>query len=132
MGLSAKGRGFMSLTDIFDPSKGWLHAGALRISMKVLVATDDEPTADQQSKSNPLQDLSKEWGSFFAEGEHTDVTIKAKDEQIQAHSVVLMARSSVFAAMLSSPMREGTERVISIADLDISVVKQLSDFCTLV
>merc|ERR1712232_961652 len=42
--------------------------------------------------------------------------------RLNAHSQILAARSSVFAMMLSTPMREGTEKEIDLQDLDIETV----------
>lgn len=126
---SIQANGLLKLGDVFDPKKGWLHAGGLRVSGKVTVAIDDKTiTPDHSDEPNPVEDLSKDLAAAFAAGMHTDVTIKAKGEQIQAHSFVLRSRSSVFAAMLSSPMCEGTERVIAVDDLDMTVVKAAIGF----
>jgi speckle-type POZ protein len=62
-------------------------------------------------------------GALLSDGERADVIIKVNGEDIRAHSLILMARSSVFRSMLSSPMREATEGTVIINDLDVAAVK---------
>jgi len=123
--------GFVTLRDILDSSKGWLHAGTLRIEVKLALALDDQT----HNKSSPLRDnsyeaLSTDFRSAFLSGDHADVTIQVKgqSETFRAHSFVLMARSSVFAAMLSSPMREGIEKNITVESLDFAAVQTTVSF----
>lgn len=114
--------GLIKMADVFDPSQGWLHEGTFRVDATLTLAIDDASQASA-SVSNPRNDLSRDLDLLFRSGKHSDMIITVQGEQINAHSVILMARSSVFAAMLSSPMREGKERSVTIEDLDAPTVK---------
>lgn len=120
--------GFMKLGDVLKPSCGWLHEGGLRINLKLEVAIENESPSIPTNASNCLVKLSKDFGNLLSRGDHSDMIIKVKDEELRAHSSILIARSSVFAAMLSSSMREATEKVVTINDLDVAAVRALVAF----
>lgn len=121
-------RGLASFKEVIKESNGWLHAGALRVEMKLLLAIDDQTHIDAFPKLNPHQDVCADLSRLFQSGEHTDVVIKVKDEELHAHSLILSARSNVFAVMLSSPMREGTKKEVVIEGIEMAAVKAAVEF----
>ncbi|GBO21662.1 TD and POZ domain-containing protein 3 [Araneus ventricosus] len=68
--------------------------------------------------SNDLGRLLDPQTSYLA-----DVTLKCGSTSIPAHKLILSARSPVFAAMFSNPMKENHENQVDIADVDASVLR---------
>lgn len=77
---------------------------------------------------------SSDFQRLFERELFTDVLIKVRDEgglkwhEIRAHKALLIARSSVFEAMLTRDMIEKRRNEIEISDLDFDVVKELLGF----
>jgi len=82
------------------------------------------PTSCQHA----LDDLSAQLGGLLETGRHADVSICVGTEQIQAHSLILSARSPVFDAMLSHSMREHADKAVTITDLDPEAVRKMLRF----
>ena len=117
----------VKIADVFDASKGWLEAGVLRLKAKLELVTEGG-APEETVEANLQMGVLKNWAYMFQSGEGSDVVFKVKNEEIHAHSLVLKAQSKVFAAMLSSHMRESTEREIVIDDLDPSSVRATIGF----
>jgi len=58
----------------------------------------------------------------------SDVIVRVEQEEINAHSAILAARSPVFEAMLSCGMREHLQKEIVIHDLDPVAVRRMIGF----
>merc|ERR1719375_438047 len=118
----------LMLSKILDPAQGWLHDGALRAVCKLSVvldfSTEDSPPAAASSE----RELSDSFQAILDSGLLADVTIRVGDQSIQAHSAILAARSPVFAAMLSSGMRESQGKEVVLSDLDAPAVRGLLSF----
>jgi hypothetical protein len=65
--------------------------------------------------------------SFLADPLFSDVII-ATEPPIQAHRIILAARSPVFRAMLTIPLLESKERVIQLPGVEYATVKCLLDY----
>ena len=57
-----------------------------------------------------------------------DVVLKIGDEHIPTHRAVLAACSSYFYAMFTSDLVESRQKVITMKDIDASVIQMLVDF----
>lgn len=123
------GVGGLALSDVLDASKGWLHEGALhvRCKMSIVVGTVTVGTSSV-GEMTPQQEVCDALGSILASGSFADFVLRVSGERIDAHSVVLAARSPVFAAMFASPMREGRDKEVVIDDLEASAVRALLSF----
>lgn len=62
--------------------------------------------------------LSENFKCLFSNKETCDVTLHVMDKDYQAHKAILIARSSVFAAMFQHPMSEKQTGIINIQDCD--------------
>ena len=54
-------------------------------------------------------------------GEHTDKVSSRKDEELYVNALVLLELPEMFAEMLPSPEREGTEKGDADCDLDSGI-----------
>jgi len=118
--------GFVPLRDVLDPSKGWLENGSLTVECKMKLATS-RPKTVQRSRApmNTLQNLSLQLGALFSSGRHTDVALIVGQERIDAHSLILGARSPVFDAMWSHSMAERESKTVTISDLEPAAVRRM-------
>jgi speckle-type POZ protein len=114
----------LKLWDVLLDENGWLHNGTLRIKCRLGVGTELLECRPSGHDFEPLSELSIAFHNIFQSGKLADVGIRAggSRERLNAHSQILAARSSVFATMLSTPMREGTEKEIDLQDLDMETV----------
>nr|XP_042901794.1 kelch-like protein 8 [Parasteatoda tepidariorum] len=72
--------------------------------------------------------LSSDFLSALQKNSFTDVSIKCGDYVQQVHKFVLAARSPVFEAMFTTPMEESEKGVVTISDIDASVLDDLLAF----
>jgi speckle-type POZ protein len=77
---------------------------ALHVTLRLCGAEECTSPTDARTRS---PSLAAGWGALLASAEHADVTLACGSERVQAHRLVLCARSPVFAAQL----REGPLRV---------------------
>lgn len=121
----------LALSEVFDTSCGWLLNGALRVSAKLSIVIpngQDGTGSSLHSETAAQQEVCESLQTILASGHMADITINVGDERIQAHSVILAARSPFFAGMLSCPMREMREREVTIKDLEAPAIHALMSF----
>ncbi|XP_065357150.1 speckle-type POZ protein-like [Calliphora vicina] len=76
----------------------------------------------QETKSTLRDDLH----NLIQKKKFCDVIIKTKDDkEIQAHKIVLAARSEVFAAMFEHKMKENEDNCVNIEDFDSDVCEEM-------
>lgn len=62
----------------------------------------------------PPQSLGLDLASLLQSGQGSDIAFEVEGEAMAAHKIILQARSPVFRALLTGPMREGHESKIDI------------------
>ena len=72
-----------------------------------------------------IQSMVNDFGKLFLDSNTSDIVLICKGEEINAHRLVLGARSPVFYAMLQSKMMESKSREIKIDDADNDVLKEV-------
>ena len=72
-----------------------------------------------------IQSMVNDFGKLFLDSNTSDIVLICKGEEINAHRLVLGARSPVFHAMLQSKMMESKSREIKIDDADNDVLKEM-------
>ena len=72
-----------------------------------------------------IQSMVNDFGKLFLDSNTSDIVLICKGEEINAHRLVLGARSPVFHAMLRSKMMESTSREIKIDDADNDVLTEM-------
>ncbi|ODM90164.1 Protein roadkill [Orchesella cincta] len=80
------------------------------------------PSAKQKNVSFKSS-FARDFGKMFRDSIGTDVTILTSNATFQAHTFILKARSSVFAAMFNTNMTENETKTLVISDFDDVVVK---------
>mmetsp|Transcript_4736 Transcript_4736/g.12432 ORF Transcript_4736/g.12432 Transcript_4736/m.12432 type:complete len:663 (+) Transcript_4736:275-2263(+) len=71
----------------------------------------------QKTVEIPPPTLNEDLGNLLRTGEGSDFSFKVEGELMPAHRLMIASRSPVFKALLENPMREGTEKIITIQDV---------------
>ncbi|XP_057339877.1 speckle-type POZ protein-like [Microplitis mediator] len=77
-----------------------------------------------ESKSSMAHDYEDLYESELG----SDVELIVQEEKFQAHKLVLMVRSPVFRAMLTTDMKENREKTVTIKDMNSEVFKSMLEF----
>ncbi|ODM90005.1 Protein roadkill [Orchesella cincta] len=72
--------------------------------------------------------FARDFGKLFKNSIGADVTISTGKTKFQAHTLILKARSSVFAAMFNTNMIENETKSLVISDFDDVVVKGMLEY----
>jgi len=123
--------GFVKLEDVLRKENGFLHDGALVATYKIQCATQGsgiELRDKSQVELHRLQGMSAHFKKLFETGRHADVQLRVGSSTIEAHSVILSARSPVFDAMWSHEMSEKRTKCVDIDDLDVASVRDMVKF----
>ena len=65
---------------------------------------------------------------FCCSEQYADICIVVGDARIPAHSLILAARSPVFATMFTAPMKESITKEMVLEDIEASVVRDLLQY----
>ncbi|KAF7081461.1 hypothetical protein CFC21_085400 [Triticum aestivum] len=76
----------------------------------------------------PSSDLHRHFGDFLKSGDGTDVTFQVDGKTFSAHRSVLAARSPVFKAQLFGAMKESSDDLIMVDDMEADVFTSLLHF----
>jgi len=98
-----------------------LNYSDLLANTKLIKIKSDPSSGDD---GNLVTDFKQLWIS----GSMSDVTIKVQDESIQAHKVVLGARSPVFRCMFAASMTEAACGVVQIEQMNPAAIRNLCEF----
>ncbi|GFU23991.1 speckle-type POZ protein B [Nephila pilipes] len=103
----------------------------IKCCLKIRDVQHESVYAPEMSKTPPihyLEDISTDFKAMLVSSKLTDISLLVGSDVLHVHKFVLCARSPVFARMFESGMKETTENVIVIVDLDLPVLKSLIDF----
>ena len=107
----------------------WCANDTLTVKCKLAVRTalfySDEPA--KLVVELPAPTIAKDWLAILDSGTG-DVIFEVEGEEMAAHSLVLSARSEVFATQLSSGMRESTDKRITISEFGKDVFRLMLKF----
>jgi hypothetical protein len=113
----------VTLPEIFDSNKGWLHEGGeLRIIYQLSMATEHDLTKAPCPKAETCVAM-----LAMLDAGNGDVILRVGEhhETIEAHACVLGARSPVFAATFNNGMRESETREALFEELDARAVNEM-------
>lgn len=122
--------GFIPLRSVLDPNNGWLVDDTLTVECKMTVSLSRVTPLPNHREPPPdgLRDLGASLGVLLDTGRFSDVSVVCGEERLDAHSVILAARSPVFDAMWSTSMQERENKTVEITDLEPSAVKRMLRF----
>lgn len=132
-------RKFVRRAHLEDPTKGFLvnDTIVIRYSIELVVSTGGALSRATHGLSSkpplpiipiPPSSLGRDLLKLLDSDVHTDVTFVVEGEEFHAHRMLLQARSPVFHALLSGPMREGHEGQVEIQDIRAPVFKAMLHF----
>uniref|UniRef100_A0A8D8B572 Protein roadkill n=1 Tax=Culex pipiens TaxID=7175 RepID=A0A8D8B572_CULPI len=76
----------------------------------------------------PPSELAESFGKLLSSSQLSDITVKVGRRTFHAHKAVLVARSTVFAAMFQHDMREAQRNEIVIPNMDPQVFEEVLRF----
>mmetsp|Transcript_18571 Transcript_18571/g.52184 ORF Transcript_18571/g.52184 Transcript_18571/m.52184 type:complete len:542 (+) Transcript_18571:102-1727(+) len=130
-------RKFVKRSILEDSSRGYLHNDTviIKYTIELVVSTGgalSRNSGPSNSRSElvrvPTPSLGEDLGQLLISGEGTDCEFAVEDEVMRVHKIILEARSPVFHALLTSPMREGQEGRVKIMDIKAPVFRALLHF----
>ncbi|GMH40661.1 hypothetical protein BSKO_08565 [Bryopsis sp. KO-2023] len=130
-------RKFVKRSILEDPSKGYLVNDTIVIKYSIdLVVTQGGALSrclgSGQIRTDlirvPTPMLGNDLSALLRTGAGADVQFVADGEEFNVHKIILEARSPVFCALLNSPMREGSERVVHIKNIRAPIFRALLHF----
>jgi speckle-type POZ protein len=129
-------RKFVKKSILEDPGRGLLVNDTIVIKYQIeLVVSTGGALSRQVSAPKPPSSvivpppsLGPDLLSLLEDNIATDVCFDVDGEKMEAHKIILQARSPVFKALLTGPMKEGHEGVVSIKDVRAPVFKSLLHF----
>lgn len=117
---------FFKISQIAKGDNGWLGHGN---SILLYGNAEVDMSRDSWLRMSTCQHcLALNISSLLSSGWHADVKLSVGDHEVDAHSVILAARSPVFKQMLDSGMKESSTHRVSITDMDPGVLNLFINF----
>ncbi|CAL8120782.1 unnamed protein product [Orchesella dallaii] len=125
---------FISSSDLLIPSHKIVVEDAFKIHCEITIigalkqkvinggTAKCSPPVEERDKKR-MDRMAAELGKMFTDSIATDITVTTGKESFKAHKTILIARSTVFAAMFDVDMREKEMNSLEISDFDWEVVK---------
>lgn len=129
-------RKFVKKSILEDPGRGLLvnDTIVIRYQIELVVSTGGALSRQTQNPkpsklvSVPAPNLGIHLLQLFEGSLSPDITFDVDGTQVSAHKIILSARSPVFKALLTGPMKEGHQDSITIKDVKAPVFKILLYF----
>lgn len=129
-------RKFVKKSILEDPLRGLLVNDTLVIRYQIELVVSTGGALSRQSNtaklpppiSVPPPSLGSELATLLDTGTGADVMFEVEGECMPAHKIILQARSPVFRALLTGPMREGKAGVVDVQDVKPPVFRALLHF----
>jgi len=103
----------------------------LKLHCKIMIEGDLKQESESRTKAEGQRTkrrrerFSNALEKMLDDSSFTDFTIKTKTGSLQAHKVILAARSPVFKSMLEAKMAEAEKNTVTILDFDHEVLEAL-------
>lgn len=133
-------RKFVKKSILEDPNRGLLvnDTIVIRYQIELVVSTGGALSRHGAGKhgqhqlpssiSVPPPSLGRDLAGLLDATVGSDVTFDVDGEQMCAHKIVLQARSPVFRALLTGPLKEGNQDVVAVHDVRAPVFRALLHF----
>ncbi|CAJ1412992.1 unnamed protein product [Effrenium voratum] len=120
---------FIRQERLTDRSKGFAEDVVVFEATVTVLGQEDFKLQPLASEPGAFQeDLAADLRVLWDSGQHSDLTLEVEDAALHVHSLILSARSAVFARMLASDMSEAKTRVIRIVDADAETMRLLCEY----
>ncbi|PSC69902.1 BTB POZ and MATH domain-containing 2-like isoform A [Micractinium conductrix] len=128
-------RKFVKKSLLEDPQRGLLVNDTIVIRYQIELVVSSGGALSRSTSKPPVPqihvpppNLGLDLASLLQSGVSADVNFQVEEEQMAAHKIILQARSPVFRALLTGPMREGHESSIDIQHVRAPVFRALLYF----
>mmetsp|Transcript_7209 Transcript_7209/g.11587 ORF Transcript_7209/g.11587 Transcript_7209/m.11587 type:complete len:510 (-) Transcript_7209:103-1632(-) len=110
----------------------WVEDDALTVRFELEVRLSMSFAAIANMTEEPIEvpgmTIVSDFAALLENGKSSDVTIRVEGETLNAHALILSARSQVFDKLLNGSMRESVSKVIEIEDCSARAFKTLLRF----
>jgi len=130
-------RKFVKKSILEDPARGLLVNDTIIIRYQIELVVSTGGALSRQSNhakqqlpsiAVPPPSLGVDLAALLDSETGADVTFDVDGERMPAHKIILQARSPVLRALLTGPMREGHEAVVTVQDVRGPVFRALLHF----
>jgi len=121
---------FIRIDDAMDKDAGWLgpkNSLLFRGSASCDIS-DSAWEAMLLPEAAAHHSLKSDFSGLLSSGWLSDVTLRAGDQELKVHKLILAARSPVFKQMLSSEMTEASTGIVNISDIEPDILNHLCGF----
>lgn len=123
---------FIRLSELLDPHNGLNVNDSIHLEVEIIVHGEIEhlPQIDLAVRSVNQHTLEHAMMNMWNDKESSDIKLLVGPNQqlLYAHRFILVARSRVFRAMLTTDMSEGTHGYIVVDDVDIPIMTEVLHF----
>lgn len=102
--------------------------GALTLRFTVQFINDELEDTSRGQPTLPKSTLVENFANLLQNEQFADLTISVGSETYRAHKAILVARSTVFAAMFQHDMQESQRNEITIKDMEPNVFREVLRF----
>lgn len=130
-------RKFVKKSILEDPGRGLLVNDTLVIKYQIELVVSTGGALSRHTNpakflppqiTVPPPSLGLDLASILDSGTATDIAFEVDGEVMPAHKIILQARSPVFKALLTGPMKEGHEETVVVQDVRAPVFRALLHF----
>lgn len=128
-------RKFVKKSLLEDPQRGLLVNDTIVIRYQIELVVSSGGALSRSTSKPPVPqihvpppNLGLDLASLLQSGVGSDVTFEVEGDAMEAHKIILQARSPVFRALLTGPMKEGHQSSIDIQDVRAPVFRALLYF----
>ncbi|XP_057340069.1 speckle-type POZ protein-like [Microplitis mediator] len=119
---------FIMKEDLLKKKDELLPYDILTIGIELTVFDDPVVISNNVPLNESKFFMAHDYEKLYESKMGSDVELIVQEKKFQAHKVVLMVRSPVFQAMLTTDMRENREKTITIKDMESVVFKSMLEF----
>ncbi|XP_057340002.1 speckle-type POZ protein-like [Microplitis mediator] len=121
-------RQFIKKEDLLTKKDELLPYDILTIGIELTVFNDPVGISTNVPFNESKAFMAHDYEKLYESKMGSDVELIVQEKKFQAHKFILMVRSPVFQAMLTTDMRENREKTITIKDMDSEVFKSMLEF----
>ncbi|XP_057340010.1 speckle-type POZ protein-like [Microplitis mediator] len=119
---------FITKEDLLKKKDELLPYDILTIGIELTVFDDPVVISTNVPFNESKAFMAHDYEKFYESKMGSDVELIVQEKKFPAHKFVLMVRSPVFQAMLTTDMRENREKAITIKDMNSEVFKSMLEF----
>ncbi|XP_057340101.1 speckle-type POZ protein-like [Microplitis mediator] len=119
---------FITKEDLLEKEDELLPDDILTIGIELTVFDDSVVISTNVPFDESKASMAHDYEDLYESKLGSDIELIVQEKKFQAHKLVLMVRSPVFRAMLTTDMKDNREKTITIKDMNSEVFKKTLEF----